>query len=291
MYILINLLILFITLFLYIHIYFHIKTSNYLEVYEIDNITKEKLEELCSLKQPLLLTIDGIEELVPNITLDYLQNNYGTFDIKIYDKSKPELCVPMNLITALELFSKDSSSNYISEFNNEFLDETSIEKNYNSSDSFFRPYGISNIDYDIIIGSINSYTNFKYTLNCRNLFYVNNGSVEITLCPPKNHKYLYVKEDNHNLEYYSSIDINNVDAIYKKDFDKVKLLRVTMSKGQMIQIPAFWFFSIKLLEKDTIVLGYKYRTFMNTIAILPQLFVKFLQDNNIKRNVLKIVDT
>ena len=53
--ILINLLILCIVLFLYIHIYNQIKTSDYLEVYEIDNISKDKFEELCDLKQPLLI--------------------------------------------------------------------------------------------------------------------------------------------------------------------------------------------------------------------------------------------
>ena len=35
-------------LFLYVHIYFHLKTSDDLEVYEIDNPSKEKLEEIGS---------------------------------------------------------------------------------------------------------------------------------------------------------------------------------------------------------------------------------------------------
>ena len=34
-----------IVLFLYIHIFFHLKTSDDLEVYEIDQPSKEKLEE------------------------------------------------------------------------------------------------------------------------------------------------------------------------------------------------------------------------------------------------------
>ena len=53
MYILANILILLITIFLYINIYFNLNTSDYLEIYEIDNISKEKFEELCNIKQPL----------------------------------------------------------------------------------------------------------------------------------------------------------------------------------------------------------------------------------------------
>ena len=85
--ILINLLILSITLFLYIHIYNQIKTSNYLEVYEIDNISKDKFEELCELKQPLL--IDNINIL--NFDINYIKNTYGSFDLKINAKDNNDI--------------------------------------------------------------------------------------------------------------------------------------------------------------------------------------------------------
>ena len=55
MLLIINLLILCIVLFVYIHIYTHIKTSNYLEIYEIENPSKDKFEDLVSMKQPLVI--------------------------------------------------------------------------------------------------------------------------------------------------------------------------------------------------------------------------------------------
>ena len=45
-----------IVLFLYLHIFFHIKTSNDLEVYECETPDKDKLEEICGLRQPFLIT-------------------------------------------------------------------------------------------------------------------------------------------------------------------------------------------------------------------------------------------
>ena len=46
-------------LFIYLHINFHLKTSNDLEIYEIDNVSKEKFEELCDIRQHILFTFDN----------------------------------------------------------------------------------------------------------------------------------------------------------------------------------------------------------------------------------------
>ena len=48
---LIGILIFCLVLFFYLHIYFHLKTSNDLEVYTIERPSKEKLEEICDLRQ------------------------------------------------------------------------------------------------------------------------------------------------------------------------------------------------------------------------------------------------
>ena len=50
MQLIINFLIFCVVLFLYIHVYNHIKTSSYLEVYEIENLSKDKFEDLNNFK-------------------------------------------------------------------------------------------------------------------------------------------------------------------------------------------------------------------------------------------------
>ena len=71
-----------VVLFLYIHMHFHLKTSNDLEVYTIENVSKDRLEEICNLKQPVLFEYknDNLMELV-NITK--MEEIYGAFDVKI----------------------------------------------------------------------------------------------------------------------------------------------------------------------------------------------------------------
>jgi len=283
---LINLLILCIILFLYIHIYNQIKTSNYLEVYEIENISKDKFEELCDLKQPLL--INNITLL--NFDIPYIQENYGSFDLKLTNRRTNDMFLPMKLVTALELFDKDISGNYISENNKEFLDETSLIKQFSSNDLFLRPIGTSSIEYDLLLGSINSYSPLSYNLNCRNYYSVLSGSIEVTLCPPKDYKYLYVNKDYDNFKFTSAIDILEPQDKYIHEFEKVKFLRIVLEPNRLLQIPAYWFFSIKILESKTLICNFKYTTYMNSLAMTPDLFIKFLQNNNIKKNLAKVAD-
>lgn len=286
-YLLINFLIFVVILFLYIHIYNNIKTSNYLEIYEFEQLSKEKLEEYCDLKQPIILNTENIVDF----DINYLQTNYNGFDIKVINKEKNDMYLPIKLGVACDLFDKDSSSNYISEYNYDFLNETSLEKEYSNNDLILRPYSTSNIQYDMIMGSVNSYTQFKYSLACRNYFMVLSGSVEITMAPPKNSKYLYVNKNYEDLIFSSAIDINNVKEIYKNDFEKVKLLRITLSRDKLLFIPPYWFYSIKILEKDTLIANFQYRTFMNSLAIIPEISIQFLQKNNVKKNITKVINT
>ena len=163
MYILLNILILLIILFLYIHINYYLTTSNYLEIYEIDFKSKEKFEELCNLKQPLLIKnfIFNEDELLENFKLENIVSNYGNFDIKLYNKENNSIPIFLDFLKASTVFKNDNSSNYISENNNDFLIESSLIKNLQNIDILLRPYGISKINYDIIMGSANSYTNFN----------------------------------------------------------------------------------------------------------------------------------
>ena len=45
-------------LFIYLHIQFHLKTGEDLEMYEIEQPSKDKLEEICDLRQPVLFDFD-----------------------------------------------------------------------------------------------------------------------------------------------------------------------------------------------------------------------------------------
>ena len=281
-----------IVLFLYIHINFHLKVSDDLEVYEIDQPSKEKLEEICDLRQPVIFDYN-VDELIQECNIDHISKNYGAFDIKVrnvknYD-SNSELYLPLTLNASTEIFRKDSEERFISENNTDFLEETSMVKSFRGNDNFLRPFSVSNCYYDLLFSSKNTKTPLKYDINYRNFYLVTQGSIRIKLLPPKSSKYLYTIHDYDNFEFLSPVNPWNVQSQFKPDYDKLKTLEVTLNIGQIIYIPAYWWYSIEFSENTSICV-FKYRTYMNNIAISNHLIVNMLQSQNVKREVVKKKD-
>ena len=284
-----------IVLFLYLHIYFHLKTSEDLEVYDIDKPSKDKLEEICDLRQPVRFEFNN-DGFLATCNRSNILDTYGAFDVKIRNTKKEvkddeEIYIPLSLSSALRALDEDTESRYILESNRDFLEETGLIKEYRYHDSFIRPYMVASCNYDFITASQGVRTHFKYDLNYRNYYFVTEGSIIVKLAPPKSSKYLYQIKDYENFEFRSPVNPWDVQKEYRADFDKVKCLEIRISKGQMLFIPAFWWYSIEFSDKTTIA-AFKYRTYMNATAITPQIIMHFLQSQNVKRNIIpKVINS
>ena len=53
----------------------------------------------------------------------------------------------------------------------------------------------------------------------------------------------------------------------------------------ILSIPAYWCYSIAYQEMSSIAV-FQYRTYMNTIAVLPDLILHLLQKHNVKRKTI-----
>jgi hypothetical protein len=279
-------------LFFYLHIHFHLKTSNDLEVYTIERPSKEKLEEICDLRQPVTFTYNN-DTLTAICNLDNINKDYGSFDINIRnntdeDSDLTELYLPLQLNKVTELLHKDSESKYFTEENGDFLKETGLLRTFRHNDLFFRPHMVSKCEYDFSAGSNNCTTPLRYRLNYRNYIYVTQGEIKIKLIPPSGAKYLRAIEDYDNFEFRSPINVWDVQEEYKKDFGKVKVLELTLKQNDIIFIPAYWWYSIKYGENANIC-SFRYRTYMNTVAILPALVISTLQSLNTKHNIVQTI--
>jgi len=287
--IIISFLIFCLALFIYLHIQFHLKTSEDLEIYEIEQPSKDKLEEICDLRQPILFDFD-CQKITQTTNKTYISNNYGAFEIKIRNikenDTNAELYVPFPINSAIKLFNEDTNSIYFSENNKEFLEETGVIKNLKYNDEFLRPYMVSNCNYDIMIGSNETITPFKYEINYRNYFVLTEGTAQIKLAPPHSTKYLYPIYDYENFEFKSPVNPWNPQTNYIADFDKIKCLEFTLTPDKTLFIPAYWWYSIKF-NNNTSISCFYYRTYMNNIAIMPYIGMHALQLQNIKRNVVK----
>ena len=116
------------------------------------------------------------------------------------------------------------------------------------------------------------------------------GSVKVKMIPPKSGKYLYTIKDYDNFEFISPVNPWSVQSQFKSDFDKLKTLEVTLNIGQIIFIPAYWWYSFEFSENTSISV-FKYRTYMNNVAISNHLLVSMLQGQNVKRETVKKMDT
>lgn len=289
--IIIGLFIFCLVLFLYLHIQFHLKTSDDLEMYEISDASKEKLEEICDLRQPVLFDFDSVK-IEQTTCRSYLLDNYPAFEIKVRNVKdtdpNSELYMPLTIRNSDKLFDEDRNTSYFTEGNQEFLQETGVIKNMQYNDEYIRPYMVSNCNYDIMMGSENVTTPFRYELNYRNYFLVTEGSVHIKLAPPKSIKYLYPCNDYENFEFRSPVNPWNPQPQFTADFDKIKCLEFPLTKGKVIYIPAYWWYSIKF-SKGSCISCFRYRTYMNNIAISPHIGMYTLQNQNIRRDVVKKV--
>ena len=284
-------------LFFYLHINFHLKTSDELEIYEIDQASKDRMEKICDLRQPVLFDCeDKSNRIIQSINKQFLLDNYPTFDLKIRDSKmseqellETELYVPLSLRLTNKLFTEDKNSRYFSENNKGFLDETNVIKNLSYNDEFLRPYLVSNCNYDIMFGSNGTETPLRYDINYRNYFLVTQGSIRIKLFLPKSTRYLYPYNDYENFEFRSPVNPWNPQSNYSNDFNNIKSLEITLTPGRFLFIPAYWWYSFKFSE-NTSVCCFNYRTYMNNIAIIPHIFMYALQNQNVQRNAVKKLD-
>jgi hypothetical protein len=283
-----------VVLFLYLHIYFHMKTSNDLEVYEIDQPSKDKLEEVCDLRQPVLFDYAN-DRLMESCTLNAIRAAYGAFDVRLRnvkdaadEADATELYVPLTLHAVAESFRGDKESRYISENNGDFLEETGLIKTFKYNDAFLRPPMVSKCMYDVMCASPGTTTPLRYELNYRNYYLVTHGSVKLRLIPPHASKYLCPVADYDNFEFRSPVNPWQIQPEYRADFDKIKTMDVELRAGQIIYIPAYWWCSMRFPnDASSTICCFKYRTYMNTVSILNQLGMWLLQQQNVKRDTIE----
>ena len=274
--------------FIYLHVNYHFKTSDDYEIYELDELTKDKLNEVCDLRQPVVFYYDN--PISGTCRFSKLSTETGGMDVKIRDiseiKDSDELYIPLTLHNSVKLLKGDNETKYISEKNGEFIKEVGLDKQFKMNDEFIKPYLSSSSEYDILSGSNGSYTPLRYNLNYRNYYYVTEGSVSIKLTPPNSGKYLTKEKDFENFEFRSPMNPWNVQKQYETEFSKLRFVEITLTPGMMFQIPPYWWYSMRFTPNTTVA-SFKYKTIMNTVSIAPLLFVHLLQSFNIKRKFMK----
>jgi hypothetical protein len=261
--------------FLYLHVTYQLKTSDDLEVYDLGETLpdKAKLEEVGNLRQPFVFQMQNPELL----RVSPRKFDCAGFDLTVVDASN--VAVPLAVAQARPLFEK--SPLHYTENNADFLKETLLSDVLSRNDFHLRPPMTIQKQYDLVFGGDEARTKLKYSDHCRNYLYgVDGTDVQVKLCPPRYAKYLSVTKDYERQEFYSTFDPwRETDA-----YSKVKFVDVTLRPGTMLSVPAYWFYSIRPGKNGSVAI-FRYKTFMNSVATLPDLVLGILQRQNVKHVV------
>lgn len=266
-----------IILILYLHVRFHLKVNNDLDVFVVDDFKRHRINEICNLKQPFMFQYLN-PELMTAMNFDSLLKNFKTNSLNV-KKSKDTNYLPLKLENVFELFEKDVSNNYISEYNMEFLNDTGLIKHFKNS-NVLKPNLMSNSSFDCILGKKNYGTELKHNLFYRNFFYVSSGKVRVKMFSPNNaHKI----SDGTQVEFCDFIHDETPYDDKEKNMESLNQVERVLDTGDIIFIPPYWFYSF-YFEESSIINRFSYGTYMSNVSILP-VFCKHvlrLQNKKIK---------
>ena len=227
-----------VTFFLYFHIIKQYETSEDLEIYEMDYLDNENLQETCEIKQPVLF-YRGLQELPDISTYKQLLNIKSVNDINPielpceavmellhsqYSEEKRQKRNENEQPREQKEEKEETNVYYFSENNSNFIEETVLYKIFKNLDYELKPkITTMSTNYDILLGGKDSYTPLRYHKNSRKFIYVVEGeSVRIKMAPWKFTKYLHEIKDFENFEYRSEINVwNNTNNVFENDLMKV----------------------------------------------------------------------
>lgn len=285
-------------LLFYIHLQYQYKTSNDLEIYELDYTTNKQLQEICHLKQPVLFPFEFEIHLDLNLNLDLdLKEDVQVKDI--WDYYKPNItsvdAISLSYSSAYGLMETDTKGHFFSENNFDLVRER--EQDLSKMNEYLASPWVLHKTYDILFGSKNTHTPFKYHTETARFLWITSSTssssspldfVRIKMTPWKNHKYLKTKKDYENYEFWSPIDI------WRFPPENLKCLEFTVQIGVILFIPAYWFYSIEFTKPSISVVSFTYSTGMNMVSNIANYGLFFLQQNNIRnlgnwKNIKKVL--
>ena len=285
------------SLFLYIHIRFHLKKSSELDVYHIDYPSKEKLDEICDIRQPVVFGVTRLEHASRQLSLASLSHSYPEFDINIIGVEEggaaPAKLLPVKIKDASVLLASSSATAYRSESNGALLSATGLSKHIQGAEYILRPSLSLKAKYDVAFGNVGHHTPLRYHLNYRNYVMVTSGAVSVTMAAPKYTRELVFETDYGAGDAGGAGDVTFVSSEnpWPSSGDggggggsssEVKYLYVEMHANQILYVPAYWSYSVRFDQPGSSLLLLYYQTYMGYASCFRHNALAYMQSRNVK---------
>lgn len=274
-----------VALFFYVHLRYHHKKSDDAEVYYVDYPSKDKLNEICELRQPVVFGSARVGDVLARFGSDEVKRAYRDYDVHVREGAEGaegaegregEKYMPARLANAAAVLTGSTPSGYFSERNGAFLEETGLAKQLKRSEYLLRPSLVLFANYDVILGPMGEHTPFRYRLDYRTYYAVASGRVRIRMASPNNARYMEVDDDYEYMEFRARIDA------WSTEDTRLKFIDVDLTRGQILYVPAYWFHSIRFEESGTSVVSFHYRTCMSYLSTAPENALHHMQRQNVR---------
>jgi hypothetical protein len=178
------------------------------------------------------------------------------------------------------LLEKKKEEIFLANENAAFLKQNNFFPLFEHVDFFLRPPFVCTNTFDIFFGTKNAITPLKYERNHRNFFVCIEGSVTIKLGVPNKIMYDLLHENPEYQNPWTMDENTNKNSTTLKKKKKTKnvfhanTINIILKQGEILFMPPYWWYSILFTEDISFVFKFNYRTYMNTLAILPELITK-----------------
>lgn len=264
-------------LFIYIHIQHQYKVSNDLEIYKVIPKTKDDIEDLMELRQPAQFYFDN-RNLIDSLSLPSLEDNFGSYEVSHSNGKKNKLT------QVIQMMRNTDSKIDITMKNKDFLDETELYETICRGDDILRPPMCNGMDADLLIGKRDITTPLMYHIHYRTILMNTFGDVEVIMIPPKYAKYIQREMDYDTLSYVSEHNIWEMN-----NETKIKAVRTALQVGEILYIPAYWFYSVRFTTTGSIC-RLSYFTYVGCIANWYSLLIQKFRYMRLKINKMRGIE-
>jgi len=260
-------------LILYSQIIFQLKKGDDIEIYETDYTTNKELNANANLKQPFVFQFAEYDSNLKTNPLSKMVAEQGSFDIYVkevadYHADRPPTSIVLSLSAAHSLMKTDTEGKYFSSGNQYFIEETGIQRYYQQLDKYLEPALSVFSHYDLLLGSAGVTTPLSYHTFERRYIYITGGKFTVKMTPWRSTKYMAINKNYRDYEFSSPLNVWNQQQAYDTEFCKMKLLEFNIEAGQVLYVPPFWHYSLKMVgsDSDHIAHIFNYSSPMNIVA-------------------------
>jgi hypothetical protein len=272
-------------------------SSSPIEVYELDYIDPLHFQEVCRVRQPVvILDPPAFPSTLPSLHECAQQFPKQTLCVKNrmdFPEDTQGIDVPFH--TAMGNLFVDSksateASNYFTEDNGPgFLRATGLDRILSKeADPVLAPPMIMHRACDWLTGGAGVTTPLRYHTYSRKYLRVIEGpSVHIKLIP-RSH-FFHERCDYDTYTFVSEVDPWEARGKHQTDMNRLvdmgRVAEIELHCGQMLYLPPYWWYSIRYPSSGTVLVEHTYATYMNRLASVGDLARHWLQ----KQTTIQIV--